>query len=138
MPDYIKPDAPFNPRAMAREAGLPGFAREMDLAKLLEHYTATAAKDIFNTSIIQNNKAFIQQLDTLGYPNSARLLENWTAESFSGVKAQLDRAVALNAEITRGMNWWRRQVVRNVFPLNFGGEGRIRTIGAFRLTSFQD
>ena len=127
LPDYIFPNKPFNPRELARQAGIPEMAREMDLVTLLDNYSRTATKDIFATSIVQNNKAFIQELETMGFPESARALQNWTAESFGGVKAQLDRAVNLSPVIEKGMRWFRSKLVRSVFPLNFGWNTFVQT-----------
>lgn len=127
LPDYIKPDKPFNPRELAREAGLPDFMREMNLKTLLENYSNTAARDIFNTSIVQNNKAFAQQLEAMGYLNSSRLIQDWTAEAFAGVKGVADRAAALGPTITRGMSWWRQGLIKSVFPLNFAWNSFIQT-----------
>jgi len=119
LPDYIKPNAPFNARAMAREIGLPETTREMNLNVLLERYIETAAKDVFCTSIVQNNKAFIQQLKSMGYEHAARGLENWTAEAFTGVKSAVDRVAGLSPTIHKGMNRFRVGLLRSVFPFNF-------------------
>lgn len=127
LPDYIKPDKPFNPRAMAREAGLPKYKKQMNLKELLENYTNTAARDIFNTSIVQNNKAFAQQLESMGYLHSSRLIQDWTAEAYSGVKAVADRAAALGPTMTRGMRWWRQALIKGVFPLNVAWNAFVQT-----------
>jgi hypothetical protein len=118
LPDYIKPNAPFNARALARKVGLPETVREMDLRTLLERYIDTAAKDIYNTAIIQNNKAFIQQLESMGYKHAARGLENWTAEAFGGVKGAADRVANLSANVHKGMRIFRFATLRSVFPFN--------------------
>lgn len=131
LPDYIFPDKPFNPRELARtDARLFPFTREMDLATLMERYIGTAQRDIFATSIVQNNKAFIQQFETLGLNNNARVLEDWTAESYAGLKAGLDRKLHLNRWIERGMNWFRRRLVNSVFPLNFAWNSFVQTSSA--------
>ena len=127
LPDYIKPNAPFNARAMAREIGLPETVREMNLQTLLERYIETAGKDIYNTSIIQNNKAFIQQLGSMGYKHAARGLENWTAEAFGGVKGAVDRAANLSPTIHKGMSRFRQGLIRSVFPLNFAWNTFVQT-----------
>lgn len=127
LPDYIFPDKPFNPFAEARKFGLKAHEREMDLISLMEKYTQTASRDIFNTSIVQNNKAFIQQLESMGYPNLSRGIQDWTAESFLGVGAKLDRAMNFSKNVTQGMNWWRSRLVRNVFPLNFAWNMFVQT-----------
>jgi len=127
LPDYIFPDKPFNPRELARQSRMPELMREMDLVTLIDNYIGTANKDIFATSIVQNNKAFINQLDTMGYPNSARALQNWTAEAFGGIKSQLDRAVNLSPNINKGMRWFRNRLVKSVFPLNFAWNTTVQT-----------
>lgn len=123
LPDYIKPNKPFNPRELARRANLPEYTRQMNLKRLLGRYTETASKDIFNTSIIQNNKAFAQQLETMGYPNAARFIQDWTAEAYAGVRPSIDRAVfgqegMAGRILERGMRRFRKGLVRGVFPLN--------------------
>lgn len=120
LPDYIKPNKPFNPRELAREAGIPYEKRVKSATELAQSYLVTASKDIFNTSIIQNNKAFIQQLDAMGYDKPARYLGDWTAESYAGIKPALDRTLQLTQlpRTQRGMRRFNR--IRNlaVFPLN--------------------
>jgi len=121
LPDYIRPNKPFNPREMAREAGIPYEKRVKSATELAQSYLVTAAKDIFNTSIIQNNKAFIQQLEAMGYDKPARYLGDWTAEAYAGITPALDRSLQLTQlpEIQKKMRWFNQ--VRNlaVFPLNF-------------------
>jgi len=119
LPDYIKPNAPFNPRAMAREAGIPYPERIKSAQELAESYLVTAAKDIFNTSIVQNNKAFIQQLEAMGYDKSANYLADWTAEAYAGVKPRLDRAISLPRKAEKGARYFNRLRNMAVFPLNF-------------------
>lgn len=127
LPDYIKPNAPFNARALARKVGLEENVREMDLKLLLERYIETAAKDIYDTAIIQNNKAFIQQLESMGYEHAARGLESWTAESFAGVRGALDRTANLSPIVHKGMSLYRRGLLRSVFPLNFRWNAFVQT-----------
>jgi len=118
LPDYIKPNKPFNPRELARKHGIPYELRVKSALDLAEKYVATAAKDIFNTSIIQNNKAFIQQLETMGLMGSAQVLSDWTSRAYGGVKPPLDRHLALPRWGEKALNKFNR--VRNlaVFPLN--------------------
>lgn len=130
LPDYIKPDAQFNPRAMAREAEVPNFLQERNAAKLAENYANTAAADIFNTSIIQNNKAFAQQMESMGFENTARAIQDWTAESYAGVRSSVDRAAALHPTVRKGMRFWRRALNRSVFPLNLSWNMIVQTSSA--------
>lgn len=119
LPSYIKPNKPFNPREKAREFGIPYDKRLLDSVSLAENYIATAAKDIFNTSIIQNNKAFIQQLEAMGFNKSAKTIGDWNAEAFAGIRPVLDNAVNLPEGWTRGLNYFNRLRNMAVFPFNF-------------------
>ncbi len=130
LPDYIRPDKPFVSHELARKANMPEYLKEMDLKTLLEKYTNTAGKDIFNTSIIQNNKAHIQQLDSMGLANTARAIQDWTSEAFAGIRASVDRAAALNPTLQSGMKHWRHALVRGVFPLNFAWNSFVQTSSA--------
>jgi len=62
MPDYIKPDAPFNPRAEARKGGLADYIKKRDLVQLMYDYSVTAGKDLFMTNIVQNGKILCSNL----------------------------------------------------------------------------
>ncbi len=121
LPDYIKPNKPFNPRELAREGNMPYEDRITSAVELAQNYLTTAAKDIFNTSIIQNNKAFIQQLETMGNTKAANFLADWTAEAYAGVPSAIDRAIKLTylPKVKGAMQGFNR--IRNlaVFPFNF-------------------
>ncbi len=130
LPDYIKPNKPFNPRELAREIGLKNYMREMRIGKILEDYANTASRDIHHTSIIQNNKALIQQLETMGYKNAAEGVGNFTAESFGGVKPRLDRAFDFPVKVQKGMRFWRGSLMRSVFPLNFAWNTTVQTLSS--------
>lgn len=133
MPDFILPNKPFNPREMARQAGLKGFEREMDFGKLLSQYINTAARDIFNTSIIENNKAFATQMESMGYAKNAAFIQRWTAEAFAGVGGKFDRAIHLTAGtwpvplLKKAYHKFRRMLVLSAFPLNVGWNTTIQT-----------
>jgi len=118
LPDYIKPNKPFNPRELARDAGIKYEDRVKSAVQLARNYLVTAGKDIFNTSIIQNNKAFIQQLEAMGYDKSSRYLADWTAEAYAGVKPALDRAIKLPKKVERGARKFNQARNIAVFPLN--------------------
>jgi len=118
LPDYIKPNMPFNPRAQAREADIPYDKRILSARELAESYIMTASKDIFNTSIIQNNKAFIDQLRGQGLEKSAEYLAEWTATSYAGIKPKLDRAIKLPKWAGGGLRYFNRLRNLAVFPLN--------------------
>ena len=121
LPDYIKPNKPFNPRELAREGNMPYEERVKSATELAQNYLVTAMKDIFNTSIIQNNKAFIQQLEAMGKKDAANYLADWTAEAYAGIKPSLDRGIKLThlPKTQKAMRWFNK--VRNlaVFPFNF-------------------
>lgn len=119
LPDYIQPNKPFNPREKAREFGIKYEDRVKSATDLAESYIATSAKDIFNTSIIQNNKAFIQQLETMGLNKSANVLADWTSEAYGGLQPKLDRAVSLPQGWQGGLRLFNRLRNMAVFPLNF-------------------
>lgn len=138
LPDYaIGLNKPFNERELARLGAMPEFVREMDIGKLANDYIRTASNDIFNTAIIQNNKAFIQMLQSKGYAHAARGLENWTAESFAGVRSVVDRAANLDPYVRRGMNAWRGALARGVFPLNLAWNTFVQTSsGALTVTRY--
>jgi len=118
LPDYIKPNAPFNPRAMAREADMPYDLRKLSARELAESYLVTASKDIFNTSIIQNNKAFIDQLKGQGLDKTSDYLSEWTATSFAGIKPRLDRAIKLPKWAQGSLRYFNRLRNMAVFPFN--------------------
>ncbi len=143
MPDFILPNKPFNPREMARQAGLKGFEREMDFGKLLSQYINTAARDIFNTSIIENNKAFATQLESMGHTKSASFIQRWTAEAFAGVGGKMDRAIGLTAgtwpvpQLKKAAHKFRRALVLSAFPLNVGWNTAVQTSSFnFTLTKY--
>lgn len=125
LPDYIKPNKPFIGHDLARQAGIPEYLKEMNLKTILEKYTNAAAKDIFNTSIIQNNKAHIQQLDSMGLTNLARGIESWTAEVFAGVKPQMIQQVS--PTIRRFLAAHRKALNIGVFPGNVSWSLAVQT-----------
>jgi len=120
LPDYIRPNKQFNPRAEARWGNMPYEERVKSAMGLAERYLVTASKDIFNTSIIQNNKAFIQQLESMEKKDAANYLSDWTAEAYAGIAPALDRGIKLTQlpKAQKAMRWFNQ--VRNmaVFPLN--------------------
>lgn len=127
LPDFIKPDKPFNPRELAKKGLLKEFEKVNDLGELLESYANTASRDIFNTSIIQNNKAFAQQLRSMGFESNARYIEDWTAEAFTGVKAGIDRAFQVSNTASKVMTKFRKALNLSVFPLNFAWNITVQT-----------
>ncbi len=119
LPDYVFPNKPYNARELAREHGIPYEDRILSAIKLMELYIVSAGQDIFNTSIIQNNKAFIQQLESLGYKNSANSLGAWTAEAYAGIKPQIDRTFKVSPGVSRVARKFNSIRNMGVFPLNF-------------------
>lgn len=127
VPDYIFPSKKFNPRELAREARMPEFVRDMNLKQLLENYANTAANDIYSTAAIQNNKAFIQQLESMGFKHAARGLEDWTTEAIAGLPSKGDRWVNAHPLLRKLMAKWRKALAKTVFPLNFGWNTFVQT-----------
>jgi hypothetical protein len=133
LPDFIRPNKPFNPRELARRAGMGEFSREMRPDKLLEGYINTAARDIFNTTIIENNKAMAQQLESMGFNRSAAFIQDWTAESFAGVTGRIDRSFMITAggkvapNLRKAARGFRKALVLGAFPLNVGWNLAIQT-----------
>jgi len=119
LPDYIHPNKPFNPRELANRHGIPFEEQEPSAVKLLDNYMATASKDIFNTSIIQNNKAFIQQLKTLGKDRAATLLEAWTSEGYGGIKTKLIKYENLPVKIEGAMRKFNQLRNMGIFAFNY-------------------
>jgi len=120
MPDFIKPNAPFNPREQARKNGLAGYILETNVEKLLFDYTFTAAKDIFFTGIIQNTKIHTAMMRARGMVNSSRLIEDWGTEAFAGSTSHITRGIeaATPRKGLKGLFAIRRNLTRAVFPFN--------------------
>ena len=119
LPDYVRPNKPFNPRELARTTGIRYNDRVLSAIELAQNYIVTASKDIFNTSIIQNNKAFIQQLETMGFNDTANALADWNAEAFAGTKISFDKNFKLPAKLEKGIRFLNRLRNLAVFPFNF-------------------
>lgn len=129
LPDYINPTKPFNPREMAREGGLRGYELQKDLQKLVFDYIDTAGKDIFNTNIIHNAKIHAVALRSMGFPNSASLIEAWATECYAGVLPRISRGIrtVVPMKALRGGFFVRRQLTRAVFPLNWTWNAFVQT-----------
>jgi len=116
LPDYVILNKPRNPHEMARKGGIDRSRLIRSSWELANRYLKTATRDIYNTSIIQNNKAFISQLDALGYSRAADALAKWNGEAFAGTRAALDKY----ANLPKGLTWLMRKTnaIRNlaVFP----------------------
>jgi hypothetical protein len=121
MPDYIKPDAPFNPRAEARKGGLADYLKKRDLVQLMYDYSVTAGKDLFMTNIVQNGKIHTATLRSMGHESSAALIEDWISEAYAGVTPSISRAASriIPRPALKFGFWLRRQLTRAVFPLNW-------------------
>lgn len=123
LPDFIRPSKGWNPHALAREANLPEYLRETDMAVVLERYLNAVTRDIFYTPIIRNNKAFARALENRGFANSARSLDDYTAEVFAGVRPKGDKFLFGAAGrpgkiLERSLHRFRRGLVLGVFPGN--------------------
>lgn len=119
--DYIHPDSPFNPRALAREGGMAGYEMERDTYRLVSDYIQTTGKDIFYADIVQNAKVHVAALESLGRYNSARWIENWASEVYAGVLPGFERkAVELVPKPALvAVHELRRSLTRAVFPFNW-------------------
>lgn len=129
IPDFVLPNKPHNPHELQRILLDPKYELEDDALKLLESYLNTAARDIFDTSIIQNAKAFIDQLEPMGFGRTAESLRDWIGQAFAGSQHGIDKRVsnALTGAFgeTVGNRWqkwsgkFRGALARSVFPANF-------------------
>ncbi|TET41288.1 MAG: hypothetical protein E3J66_05535, partial [Dehalococcoidia bacterium] len=118
--DFIKPDAPFNPHAKAREHGIPEWLQETNMAKIFSRYSDAMAKDIFNTPIIDNTKMWTKFLRESGFGNNARLIEDWVLESYAGMHTQLERGIR-GIVPRKGLvagSWVRQRLNAAVFSVN--------------------
>lgn len=132
MPDFIQPNQPFNARALVKEGVIDEKLLEKDIVRLLADYIDTAAKDIFDTNIIHNNKIHAAVLKSQDLLHSADAIETWTAEVFAGTLPTLSRGVRKFVP-SKGLNKGfavRRNLVRAVFPLNFSWNAFIQTSSA--------
>lgn len=132
MPDFIQPNKPFNPREMARTGGLEDYAKERDIVTLMTDYIETAAKDIFDTNIVHNNKVYAATLRSIGLENAADGLERLTTEVYAGTTPRLTRAIrTVVPEAPLRMAYGlRRNLTRAVFPLNWTWNTFIQTSSA--------
>ena len=129
LPDYILPTKPFNPRELARRGGMTGYLKEKNLTKLIDDYIETAVKDIFYTNIIHNAKIHAAQLRSMGYRNSADLIERWATEAYGGVSAPIDRAIrrVVPNKVIAAQLILRRRLQGAVFPLNWTWNAFVQT-----------
>ncbi|MBW2006274.1 MAG: hypothetical protein JRI72_17055, partial [Deltaproteobacteria bacterium] len=132
MPDFIKPNQRFNPRAEARRGLLAKYPKERDIGILLSDYIETAAKDIFDTNIVHNNKIHVAVLRGKGLENAATAIETWTEEAYAGVNPRLTRWAkeSIPSLIRGGALKIRRNLTRAVFPLNWSWNAFIQTSSA--------
>jgi hypothetical protein len=121
LPDFIKPNAPFNPREVARVGGLMDYEKIRDLQRLMIDYVDTAGKDIFFTNIIQNAKVHIQKLRDQGLKEAAKGVEDWIMEAYAGKLSSFSKAMRehIPPRMLSGMLKVRSSLSRAVFPLNW-------------------
>jgi len=129
MPDFIKPNATFNPRAQARTHGLEPYLKEDDIKSLYCDYVGTASKDIFYTGIIQNAKVHAAWLKASGYDSSSALVQDWIAEVYAGKTPAITAAAEkiIPKSVLMAGYMMRRNLTRSVFPLNFKWNTLIQT-----------
>lgn len=122
-PDFIQPNAPFNPRALPRTAGYDRFLKDKDVFSLGIKYINTAAKDIINTDIISNMKVHAKFFKDIGLDHASEALLKVAAEKFAGKPTAAQKffdslprpfsyVLAANRFAYRGM-------MKSIFPLNF-------------------
>ncbi|MFQ6027855.1 MAG: hypothetical protein ACE5Q6_10225 [Dehalococcoidia bacterium] len=128
-PDFIKPNAPFNPRALQRLGGLEGYEKIRNIERLAMDYVETARKDIFYSNIIQNGKAHIRALRGRDLENAAASVEDWLMEAYAGKLPSLSKGVRENfpPPIVKGALALRRSLTRSVFPLNWTWNAFVQT-----------
>ncbi len=121
LPDFIKPDKPFNPREQARQGGMTKYHKERNMMTLLFDYVDTAMKDIFYSNIVQNVKVHTQAMRGLGDKSSASLIEDWAAESYAGVTSGVSRGIRRIVPMgaLRPLFLLRRLLNTAVFPFNW-------------------
>lgn len=125
IPDYIKPNAPFNPHAEARKNKLRTYEKDFD--KVYDSYVHTMMSDIYNTPIVQNTKAHVEVLKTKGLDNTAAYFENWAVESYGGLSSTWDRTFKITHKQKKAIDSARRILHRAVFPFNFAWNLTIQT-----------
>lgn len=123
-PDFImpklRPGQQFVPHALAREGGLAGYDKIMDVERLFLDYTDVAARDIFFTPILQNVKAHIPIIERSA-PGLAGWMIDWAAESFAGSRNWVSRAINKTPfrYAVHPFVHLRRRLTMAVFPLNW-------------------
>lgn len=132
MPDFVKPDQPFNPRALHKAGAIPDKLKERKISALAADYADTAGRDIFDTNIIHNNKIYSAALKSAGLENAAAAIDTWTSEVFAGTVPAVSKVAnkVLPQPVKTGMLALRRNLARAVFPLNFTWNVFIQTSSA--------
>lgn len=121
MPDFIFPDKPPNPRALARSGLLAKYPKERNIIRLMGDYIDTAARDIFDTNTVHTNKIHSTILKSKGLENAAEGINRWTAEVFAGVKPRLTKWTIehIPSALHKTVLKIRRNLTRAVFPGNW-------------------
>ncbi|MCK5644095.1 MAG: hypothetical protein KAJ19_25070, partial [Gammaproteobacteria bacterium] len=126
LPTFANPpNKPFNPHELAKTFGMEKWMTETDIFNVLDRYTNAMGKDIYATSIIQNNYAFADWLTKKGYTSAGRGVRDYTAEGFAGVNPVIDRAIYDKMSpkhkrlVRKGTSAFRLGLTRTVFPFNY-------------------
>ena len=121
MPDFIKPNAPFNARALSRKAGMGAYEKVENIETLLMDYIGVATRDMFFTPVVLNSKAYVKAFRAMGQEVPAAYVERWALERYAGVPNGWTKAWndAIPQFITRPLAALNRSLTRSVFPLNF-------------------
>jgi len=144
-PDFIKPQAPWNPHAEQRKHGLKDYHLEKNVIKLYLDYLAIMGKEMFFTPAIGNAKAharylekhgkaidkFVEKVDpktgevtkkpVIGLPTLARWIENKVVQQgLVGVPDPLTRGAKeiIPPFIYNAIAWQNQRLTHAVFDFN--------------------
>ncbi len=124
MPDWLHPKDYKNPTAEKRTKEFEAYRKNTDPIDILGRYIKTTARDIFDTSTIQNNKVHAKFLKGVDMPIAADGIETWTTEAIARAPHTLDRlanTVPLihdKGVLRRIQEKHYRGLMRSVFALN--------------------
>lgn len=98
VPDFMKPDTPFNARALERRGGLAGYTKIRDVGRLFDDYVQAVSRDLFYTPVAMNARAHAEVLRSQGLDAPAQWLDNWVSRSILGMPDGLTRFRLENAD----------------------------------------
>ena len=132
LPDFIRPNQGWNPRAAAREGLLEKYPKETNLFRLAADYVDTAAKDIYNTNIVHHLKIHAAVMRNEGLLHGARALDRLASEVYAGTGHPATRFLrgVIPQPIRKSILAIRRNLTRAVFPVNLSWNAFIQTTSA--------